>query len=54
MSYRIAFLTDDWNYELVENTLWGLKSYVEEHKDVSLCIFDCFGKDVGNAKDDSE
>ena len=53
-SYRIAFLTVDWNYELVENTLHGLKQYTEDHPDVQVCIFDCFGKDLGNDKDKSE
>ncbi len=52
--YRIAFFTVDWNYELVESTLHGLKRYVDEHENVSLCIFDCFGKDQDNARDRSE
>ena len=53
-SYRIAFFTVDWNYELVESTLHGLKQFVDEHPNVSLSIFDCFGKDQDNAKDKSE
>ena len=52
--YRIAFFTVDWNYELVENTLQGLKDYVDDHPDVHVCVFDCFGKDIGNARDQSE
>ena len=52
--YKIAFLTVDWNYELVENTLHGLKQYTEDHPDVQVCVFDCFGKDLGNDKDRSE
>ncbi len=52
--YRIAFLTVDWNYELVASTLHGLKQYVDDHKNVSLAVFDCFGKDQDNAKDKSE
>ena len=52
--YRIAFFTVDWNYELVESTLHGLKQYVDEHENVSLCIFDCFGKDQDNSRDRSE
>ena len=52
--YRIAFLTVDWNYELVENTLHGLKQYTEDHPNVQICVFDCFGKDLGNDKDKSE
>lgn len=52
--YRIAFLTVDWNYELVENTLHGLKKYTEDHPNVQVCVFDCFGKDLGNDKDKSE
>lgn len=54
MKYRIAFFTVDWNYELVESTLHGLKKYVDEHEDVQLCIFDCFGKDVNSPKSGSE
>lgn len=53
-NYRIAFFTVDWNYELVESTLHGLKRFVDDHKNVHLCIFDCFGKDLDNAKDKSE
>lgn len=52
--YHIAFFTTDWNYELVETTLHGLKQFVDDHENVQLCVFDCFGKDVENAKDDSE
>ena len=52
--YRIAFFTVDWNYELVEDTLHGLKQYVDDHRDISLSVFDCFGKDLDNAKDKSE
>ena len=51
---RIAFLTVDWNYELVENTLHGLLQFTVDHPDVQLCVFDCFGKDLGNDKDRSE
>ena len=50
-TYRIAFLTCDWNYELVESTLRGLKDYVAEHENVYLRIFDCFGKDQGTEAD---
>ena len=52
--FRIAFLTVDWNYELVENTLHGLLQYTVDHPDVQICVFDCFGKDLGNDKDKSE
>ena len=52
--YRIAFLTVDWNYELVENTLHGLLQYTVDHPEVQICVFDCFGKDLGNDKDRSE
>ena len=54
IKYRIAFFTADWNFELVETTLHGLKQYVDEHGDVQLCVFDCFGKDLDNEKDKSE
>ena len=53
-NYRIAFFTADWNYELVESTLQGLKQYVDEHVNVRLCVFDCFGKDLDSDKDKSE
>ena len=53
-SYRIAFFTVDWNYELVESTLHGLKQFVDDHQNVSLSVFDCFGKDLNNSKDKSE
>ena len=52
--FRIAFLTVDWNYELVEKTLHGLLQYTVDHPDVQICVFDCFGKDLGNDKDRSE
>ena len=53
-AYRIAFLTADWNYELVEDTLHGLKRYIDDHREISLFLFDCFGKDVDNAASLSE
>ena len=52
--YRIAFFTVDWNYELVESTLHGLKQYVDDHENVYIYIFDCLGKDLDNVKDKSE
>lgn len=52
--YRIAFFTVDWNYELVEATLQGLKQFVDDHENVQLCVFDCFGKDTESSKDHSE
>ena len=54
IDYRIAFFTADWNYELVEKTLQGLRQFVDEHDNVSIRVFDCFGKDLGNANDRSE
>ncbi len=54
IKYRIAFFTADWNFELVESTLHGLKQYVDEHEGIQLCVFDCFGKDLDNEKDKSE
>ena len=53
-SYKIAYFTADWNYELVDQTLHGLKQYVDSHRNVVLRIFDCFGKDLDNDKDRSE
>lgn len=54
MNYRIAFFTADWNYELVESTLHGLKQYVDDHENVQLCVFDCFGKDTETDNSRSE
>ena len=53
-TYRIAYFTIDWNYELVDQTLHGLKQYTDTHRNVILRIFDCFGTDQGNDKDKSE
>lgn len=53
-TYKIAYFAVDWNYELVDQTLHGLKQYTDTHRNVYLRIFDCFGKDLGNAKDQSE
>ena len=53
-TYKIAYFTVDWNYELVDLTLHGLKQYTDSHRNVSLRVFDCFGTDLGNAKDKSE
>ncbi len=53
-NYRIAFFTIDWNYELVESTLHGIWQFVEDHPNVELVVFDCFGKDVDSARNRSE
>ena len=53
-TYKIAYFAVDWNYELVDQTLRGLKQYTDMHEEVVLRIFDCFGTDQGNAKDKSE
>lgn len=53
-NYRIAFFTTDWNFELVETTLHGLRQFVEDHPNVQLCVFDCFGKDIDSPRDYSE
>lgn len=52
--YKIAFFTADWNYELVEQVMQGLKRFVDEHPEVSLCVFDSFGKEGETRKDQSE
>ena len=52
--YRIAFLTNDWNFELVEDSLHGLKQYVDDHPNVRLSVFDCFGKDKDTPQSRSE
>ena len=53
-NYKIAFFTADWNYELVETTLSGLRQYANDNENVSIRVFDCFGKDQGTVKDFSE
>ena len=53
-TYKIAYFAVDWNYELVDQTLHGLKQYTDTHRNVILRIFDCFGTDQGNDKDKSE
>lgn len=53
-AYQIAYFAVDWNYELVDKTLHGLKQYTDTHRNVLLRIFDCFGTDQDNAKDRSE
>lgn len=50
-TYNIAYFTADWNYELVETTLHGLKQYTNDHGNVYMRVFDCFGKDQGTPKD---
>ena len=49
--YKIAVFTVDWNYELVESTLRGLKQYADTHENVYLRVFDCFGKETGTESD---
>ena len=53
-TYKIAYFAVDWNYELVDQALHGLKHYSDMHSNVVLRVFDCFGKDLDNAKDKSE
>ena len=53
-NYRIAFFTVDWNYELVEATLRGLHRFIDDHPNVCLRVFDCFGKETDSAADRSE
>ncbi len=48
--YKIAFFTVDWNYELVESTLHGMKQFSEERPDIDFFVFDCFGKDEDNSR----
>lgn len=52
--YRIAVFTVDWNCELVENTMRGLKQFVSDHENVQVCIFDCFGKEQESARSRAE
>ncbi len=53
-NYKFAFFTVDWNYELVENTMCGLKQFVRDHENVQLYIFDCFGQEIANARNKIE
>ena len=48
---QIAFFTTDWNYELVGETLRGVKAYLEQHPDVNVRVFDCFGIDTDTIVD---
>ncbi len=52
--YRIAVFTVDWNCELVENTMRGLKQFVLDHENVQICVFDCFGKETETARSRTE
>ncbi len=52
--YRIALFTVDWNYELVESSLQGVKQFVDERQDIRLFVFDCFGKELDDEKGRSE
>lgn len=47
---RIAFFTCDWNFELVETTLHGAARFAQDHQEVQICVFDCFGKEVANPR----
>ena len=48
---QIAFFTADWNYELVGETLRGVLAFLEDHPDVSVRVFDCFGLNRENITD---
>lgn len=41
---RIAFLSFDWNYEVIHHYYEGIQRYVKEHKDVAVYVFHGFGK----------
>lgn len=41
---RIAFLSFDWNYEIINMYYEGINNFVKEHDDVSVYIFHGFGK----------
>ena len=42
--YQIAYFTTEWNYELMFERYRGIERYVNEHDNVTVCAFDCFGK----------
>ncbi len=44
MSYKIAFFTSDWNYETINQFLAGIEQFLRDHEDVSVHVFDNFGK----------
>lgn len=41
---RIAFLSFDWHYEVINHYYEGILQYVDDHEDVSVCIFHGLGK----------
>lgn len=49
---KIAFLSFDWNFEIINEYYEGIKRYVEEHADVSVCVFHGFGKYDGIEPED--
>lgn len=44
MGYRIAFFTTDWNYEIGYSSLLGVRHFLDDYPDTSVCVFDCFGR----------
>ena len=41
--FRIAYITADWNRELVSVALISLMDYIEAHGNIRVQIFNCFG-----------
>ena len=41
---RIAFLSFDWNYEIMASYYEGMESFLARHSDVQLFIFNAFGQ----------
>ncbi|MCR5743204.1 MAG: GGDEF domain-containing protein [Lachnospiraceae bacterium] len=53
MDYKIAFFMHEWNHEIANSMLRGIKKYVTEHDSVAVHVFDSMGNfgtdDVDNS-----
>ena len=41
---RVAFLSFDWNYEIMSDYYEGVQSWLAEHDGVQVVIFNAFGQ----------
>ena len=51
---RIAFLSFDWDYEVVSEYYLGMQEYVQDRPDIQLVIFNAYGHYHVNFVEDSE
>ena len=51
---RIAFLSFDWDYEVVSEYYLGMQEYVQDRSDIQLVIFNAYGHYHVNFVEDSE